>query len=193
MKYLVASDIHGSIKYCNEFLRAFEEEGADRIILLGDILYHGPRNSLPGMYDTQKVTERLNAMKDKIYICMRGNCDAEIDEMVLDFPLIPGYRPIVVNDRIIYVTHGHMYNAEAGGSFLPRDFENGGILMHGHTHIPVAEKVSCPRRGIELKLLNPGSTSIPKGGYPGSYAVIGDDMVFTVKDFDGNVIKSIEL
>ncbi len=191
MRYIIASDIHGSEQWCSNLLKAFDKEKADKLVLLGDILYHGPRNDLPEVYLPKKVIADLNAVKDSIYICMKGNCDAEVDEMVLDFPLVPGVERIELNGVKLYATHGHRFNAEGGGSKLPEGFESGDVLLHGHTHIPVADRVKAG--DVELTLLNPGSTSIPKGGFPNSYAVFGDDLIFTVKDFDGNRLMSVSL
>ena len=191
MKYLIASDIHGSEYWCGKMLKAFEDEHADAFVFLGDILYHGPRNDLPEEYLPKKVITELNALKDKIYVCMRGNCDAEVDEMVLDFPLVPGCKRITLNDRLFYITHGHKVNANGEGEHLPAGLGDGDILLHGHTHIPSADKVSVGDKCFYL--LNPGSTSIPKGGYKNSYAILDDELKFTVKDFEGNIIKEIDL
>lgn len=109
MKFLIASDIHGSAYYCNLLLKAVKEENADRILVLGDILYHGPRNDLPLDYAPKKVIEMLNPLKDKL-LCVRGNCDTEVDQMVLSFPILADYSIIPVGDRLIYATHGHNYN-----------------------------------------------------------------------------------
>ncbi len=191
MKYLIASDIHGSEHWCGELIKTLNKEKADKIILLGDILYHGPRNDLPSEYMPKKVIENLNALKDKILICMKGNCDAEVDEMVLDFPLIDGVSMIEIGGRNIYLTHGHRFNADPDGKKLPEGFKDGDILLHGHTHIPTAKTVTAG--GISLKLLNPGSTSIPKGGFENSYAVLDDDMIFSVRNFDQKEIMSTAL
>ena len=109
MKLLIASDIHGSAYYCKKLIEAFESEKADRILLLGDILYHGPRNDLPLEYAPKAVISLLNPLKSKIF-CVRGNCDTEVDQMVLDFPVLADYGVIPVGERIIYATHGHIYN-----------------------------------------------------------------------------------
>ena len=109
MKYLIASDIHGSSFYCEKLLKSFQAEKADKIILLGDILYHGPRNDLPKDYAPKKVIELLNPLKEKI-ICVRGNCDTEVDQMVLDFPILAEYCLISYGNTMIFVTHGHKFN-----------------------------------------------------------------------------------
>ena len=111
MKLIIASDIHGSAYYCRMLLEAFKKENADRMLLLGDVLYHGPRNDLPREYAPKAVIAMLNPLKDKIF-CVRGNCDTEVDQMVLDFPVLADYAVIVLDDRLIYATHGHNYNEE---------------------------------------------------------------------------------
>lgn len=191
MRYLIASDIHGSEYWCGKMIEAFKRENADAFIFLGDILYHGPRNDLPEEYLPKKVIADLNGLKDKIYVCMRGNCDAEVDEMVLDFPLIPGCKRITLNGRLFYITHGHRVNANGEGEHLPAGLGDGDILLHGHTHIPTADRVNVG--GKSFYLLNPGSVSIPKGGYKNSYAVLSDNLIFTVRDFDGEVITEADL
>mgnify|MGYP000091943359 FL=1 len=180
MKLMIASDIHGSAYWCKKMLEAFEQNGAEKLILLGDILYHGPRNDLPKEYAPKQVIPMLNAMKDKIY-AVRGNCEAEVDQMVLDFPVMADYCILNLEGRTFYATHGHVYNENN----LP-PFREGDILIHGHTHVLKAEQ----REGYIL--LNPGSVSIPKEGNPPTYAVL-EDKVFTIKDFDGNIIKEMRL
>ena len=180
MKILVASDIHGSAYYCRKMLESYEREGAERMLLLGDILYHGPRNDLPKEYAPKEVIAMLNARKDEIY-AVRGNCEAEVDQMVLQFPVMADYCLLPLKSKMIYATHGHIYHAD----HLP-PMKEGDVLLHGHTHVLKAEQ----REGFIL--LNPGSVSIPKEGNVPSYAVL-DHGVFTIKDFDGNEIKSIVL
>ena len=180
MKWMVASDIHGSTKYCRELLDAYEREKADRLLLLGDLLYHGPRNDLPEEYAPKMVIAMLNAKKNQI-LCVRGNCDAEVDQMVLEFPVMADYCILAINGLTFYATHGHVYNENN----LP-PFHKGDILIHGHTHVLKAEQ----KEGYIL--LNPGSVSIPKEGNPPTYAVL-EDKTFTIKDFDGNIIKEMRL
>ena len=180
MKLLIASDIHGSETYCKKLLDAFKNENADRLLLLGDILYHGPRNDLPDGYAPKKVIELLNAIKDRIF-CVRGNCDTEVDQMVLEFPILADYAVIPVGDNLIYATHGHNYNE----SNLP-PLRKGDILLHGHTHIP---------KFIEHEnyiYMNPGSTSIPKENSHHGYMTLCDG-VFEWKDFDGNIIMTYKI
>ncbi len=180
MKWMFASDIHGSAYYCRKMLEAYQAEEAGRLILLGDILYHGPRNDLPKEYAPKEVIAMLNPMKNEI-CAVRGNCEAEVDQMVLDFPVMADYALILYGERHIYATHGHIYNENN----LP-PLKNGDILIHGHTHVLKAEKRE------DYTLLNPGSVSIPKEGNPPSYAIL-EDGLFTIKGFDGTIIKELQL
>lgn len=175
MKLMIASDIHGSAFYCREMLAAFDREQADRLLLLGDILYHGPRNDLPKEYAPREVIAMLNARKEKIY-CVRGNCDTEVDQMVLEFPIMADYCLIPVGNRIIYATHGHRYHLQA----LP-PLQAGDILLHGHTHIPAWESF-----GEGNLYLNPGSVSIPKEGSCHSYMIL-EGGTFFWKNLDGEI------
>ena len=176
MKLMFASDIHGSEFYCKKVIEAFENEKADRLILLGDILYHGPRNDLPKDYAPKKVIDLLNAMKDKI-LCVRGNCDTEVDQMVLNFPILADYAVLPVGEKLVYMTHGHNFNE----NHLP-PLGRGDILLHGHTHIPTSQDF-----GNKNTYLNPGSCAIPKGGYEKSYAIL-EDRTFSVKSLNGELI-----
>lgn len=180
MKWFIASDLHGSALYCKKMLEACDREGADRLLLLGDILYHGPRNALPEEYGTSEVIRMLNGRKDDI-LCLKGNCDTEVDEMVLEFPLIPGFAVITAGKRLIYATHGHRYNDD----WLPAMHEND-ILLHGHTHIP-----RCQERWGTL-FWNPGSVSIPKGGSEHSYMTLEGDLALW-KTLDGREFMRFEL
>lgn len=186
-KFFFASDIHGSAFWCEKVLEKFDGSGAEKLILLGDLLYHGPRNDLPEGYDTKKTAELLNSMKDRM-IAVRGNCDAEVDQMVLKFSVMADYAWLNLNGINMFATHGHLFNDEEPGR-MPL-LSNGDVLIHGHTHLPSAEKKNRPEGGYYL--LNPGSVSIPKGGYPNSYALLSDK-VFTVLDFNGNTLKEITL
>lgn len=180
MRYMFASDIHGSAYYCRKTLEKYRERKAERLILLGDLLYHGPRNELPNEYDPKQVLAMLNEYKDEIY-AVRGNCDSEVDQMVLEFPMMADYGLLVLNGRTIYATHGHIYNEETLPPMRPGD-----VLLHGHTHLPVAQAMG------ECFLLNPGSVSLPKGGNPCSYGMLEGSM-FTIYDFEGNKLKEITL
>lgn len=180
MKYMFASDIHGSAYYCRKLLEEYRKSGAERLILLGDLLYHGPRNDLPKEYAPKEVIAMLNELKDEIYT-VRGNCEAEVDQMVLDFPVLADYAVLVLNGLTFFATHGHHFNQDR----LP-PMKKGDILVHGHTHLLKAEEFG------DYYILNPGSTSIPKGGNPATYAVL-ENTTFTILDFAGNVVKEIEL
>ncbi len=171
MKIMIASDIHGSAYYCEKMISAYKEEKAHRLLLLGDLLYHGPRNDLPKDYAPKKVIEMLNALKDDIF-CVRGNCEAEVDQMVLDFPVLATYALIPAGDNVIFATHGHEFN-EKNTPPLKR----GDVLLNGHTHIP-----KCVRHE-DYTYINPGSVSIPKEGSCHSY-MIYEDGVFTWKDIE---------
>ena len=180
MKWMIASDIHGSAYYCRRLLEAYRKEQADRLLLLGDILYHGPRNDLPRDYAPKEVIAMLNPLKNEIY-AVRGNCEAEVDQMVLEFPVMADYFIFIENGKAVYATHGHIYNAD----HLP-PMKEGDVLLHGHTHVLKAER----REGYTL--LNPGSVSIPKEGNPNTYAVM-ENGLFEIRDFAGNTVKSISI
>lgn len=172
MKYLIASDIHGSEFYCKKLIEAYKAEKADRLVLLGDVLYHGPRNDLPEGYAPKKVIGILNEIKNEI-LCVRGNCDTEVDQMVLDFPILADYAILSAGNRLVYATHGHNFNE----SNLPPLCE-GDILLHGHTHVP-----KCTQHESYV-YLNPGSVSIPKEDSWHGYMIL-EDSRFTWKDFNG--------
>ena len=130
MKWMIASDLHGSYYYAQQLQQAFEREQADRLLFLGDLLYHGPRNDLPRDYAPKKVIPLLNSLAPKL-LCVRGNCDAEVDQMVLNFPVLADYAVLPVGQRLVYVTHGHVFNLNHLPPLAPGD-----ILLHGHTHVP---------------------------------------------------------
>ena len=161
MKWMIASDLHGSAYYCRKMLEAFEQEGADRLFLLGDLLYHGPRNDLPREYAPKEVIPLLNGKKEKL-LCVRGNCDAEVDQMVLEFPVLADYAVLPVGQRLIYATHGHIYHVKNLPPLAPGD-----VLLHGHTHVPAWTEF-----GQGNLYLNPGSVSIPKENSPHSYMIL---------------------
>lgn len=166
MKWMIASDLHGSAYYCRKMLEAFEREGADRLFLLGDLLYHGPRNDLPREYAPKEVIPLLNGKKEKL-LCVRGNCDAEVDQMVLEFPVLADYAVLPVGRRLIYATHGHIYHVKNLPPLAPGD-----VLLHGHTHVPAWTEF-----GQENLYLNPGSVSIPKENSPHSYMTLEENMM----------------
>ena len=176
MKYVIASDIHGSAYYTNELLKAYEAEAANRLILLGDILYHGPRNPLPREYDPQRVCTMLNLYKDQI-LCIRGNCDSEVDQMVLEFPILAEHIWLDLGETTAFLSHGHVYNLEN-----PPLVAKGTILMNGHFHIP-----SCINQG-GLTYMNPGSISLPKENSEHSYMVY-ENREFLWKNLQGEVFK----
>lgn len=172
MKLMIASDIHGSALYCRRLLETYNNEGADRLLLLGDLLYHGPRNDLPDGYAPKEVIAMLNALSDEL-LCVRGNCEAEVDQMVLDFPVLADYCILYACDRMIFATHGHLYNTSE-----PPKLKKGDILLHGHTHVP-----ACEQHG-GYTYLNPGSVSIPKNGSQGGYMLLENGR-FVWKSLDG--------
>lgn len=180
MKIMIASDIHGSAFYCKKMLEAFEREKADKLLLLGDILYHGPRNDLPKEYNPKEVIEMLNEIKEKI-LCVRGNCDTEVDQMVLEFPVLADYCILYAGGRMIYATHGHNYNENK----LP-PLQQGDILLHGHTHVP-----KCTEHE-SYTYLNPGSVSIPKEDSAHGYMILENDR-FEWKDLDGKVYMKYKM
>ena len=137
--FLIASDLHGDLAATDAILSRFEAEGAERLILLGDILYHGPRNDLPEGYDPKAVIAMLSQYADKLF-CVRGNCDTEVDQMVLDFPVLADYAVIPAGERLIYATHGHVFNTKTPPPLCPGD-----ILLHGHTHVPAADPQILPK------------------------------------------------
>ena len=180
MKYLIASDIHGSALYCGQMLRQYRAEQADRLLLLGDLLYHGPRNDLPEGYAPKKVIAMLNEYRTEI-LCVRGNCEAEVDQAVLEFPVLAEYALLSTDKMLIFATHGHQWNA---GQLPP--LKAGDILLHGHTHIPACEP--CGPAGAFMRM-NPGSVSIPKDGSPHSYMTL-ENSVFTWKTLDGEIYRT---
>ena len=179
MKWMIASDLHGSAQCCRRLLEALQREDADRLILLGDLLYHGPRNDFPEEYDTRAVTALLNSVKHRL-LCVRGNCDSEVDQMVLEFPMLAEYAFLSVDGRSIFATHGHNY-----GPGNPPPLGAGDFLLCGHTHLPV-----CRNCG-GYAYLNPGSLSLPKNGTPHSYMTL-ENGVFTWHDlFTGDVFQPL--
>ena len=180
MKWMVASDIHGSAKYCRELLDAYEREKADRLLLLGDLLYHGPRNDLPEEYAPKMVIAMLNAKKNQI-LCVRGNCDAEVDQMVLEFPILADYCILDLGTKLVYATHGHLTSAEQ----LP-PLREGDLFLQGHTHVPMNEV----KNGI--RCMNPGSVSLPKqDSWRGDMILETNQAVW--KELDGTIREMVEI
>ena len=163
MQLFIASDIHGSAVWCEWMLRAFERSGAPHLVLLGDILYHGPRNDLPDGYAPKRVIELLSPLAPRI-LAVRGNCEAEVDQMVLPFPVLADYAVLFFGAKKLYLSHGHIYSPD----HLP-PLSAGDLFLSGHTHIPMDEM----RAGV--RCLNPGSVSIPKGGSSHSVLLLDED------------------
>ena len=174
MKLMLASDIHGSAYYCRKLLALFDREGAERLLLLGDILYHGPRNDLPRDYDPRAVIALLNPRRSAL-LCVRGNCDTEVDQMVLNFPILADYALLCVDGVTLFATHGHVYNADNPPPLAPGD-----ILLHGHTHVPAWEAFG------EKRYFNPGSVSIPKQDSPRGYMIL-ENGAFLWKTLAGEI------
>ncbi len=177
MKYLVVSDIHGSAGYLKKFIKTIESENPDKIILLGDVYYHGPRNKLPKGYAPMKVANMLNSVADKI-ICVQGNCDAEVDQMISKFELQQSYETEISGKKFLFV-HGHHLNFQD----MPKGYD---FVFGGHTHVCGIKPVQ------EVTYVNPGSLSIPKGGTTNSYAKIddGEILIFSIK---GKVLDKIKI
>jgi len=176
MKLFFISDIHGSLTWLKRALERFDESGAEQLVILGDELYHGARNPLPEGYDTKGAAALLNRYKDKI-VAVRGNCDSEVDQMVLDYPVMSDYSVMLWQGKRLFLTHGHLFNEEQFPPLKPGD-----AFFFGHIHVPVAEV----RNGVTV--INPGSITFPKEGNPNSYGIL-EDGIFRILDFEGNVIK----
>ena len=176
MKLMIASDIHGSAMYCHQLMDAYKQESPDRFLLLGDLLYHGPRNDLPSGYAPRQVIDMLNGIADDL-LCVRGNCEAEVDQMVLHFPVLADYAWLDINGLRIFATHGHLF-----GEDNPPPLKHGDILLCGHTH------VCAYRRHEHFTYLNPGSVSIPKENTPHAYMTL-EDKTFVWKTLDGKIFQ----
>ena len=181
MKLFIASDIHGDYECALRLVDAYRASGASKMLLLGDILYHGPRNDLPSGYAPKKVIELLNTLKEEL-ICVRGNCDTEVDQMVLEFPVLADYAWVNLDGVSIFATHGHKF-----GRDNPPPLKKGDILLCGHTHIPAAEKF-----GNENVYINPGSVSIPKNNSEKGY-IIYENGEFVFCTLDGAIYDSFEI
>ena len=173
MKLMIASDIHGSSYYCRKMIDAYKREEAERLLLLGDILYHGPRNALPKDYNPKEVITMLNFLKQEL-LCVRWNCDTEVDQMVLGFPILADYCLLELDGHTIFASHGHRYNPQT-----PPPLKDGDILLNGHTHVPAIKNMDA------YTYMNPGSVAIPKDGSAHGYMLYDGDFLW--KDLDGNV------
>ena len=176
MKLLIASDIHGDLESMEFVIDSFKKENADKILLLGDLLYHGPRNDLPKTYNPKAVIKLLNENKHNI-LSVRGNCDTEVDQMVLEFPILADYAYLSLDGLSVFATHGHHHNTAT-----PPALRDGELLLHGHTHV-----LKCEEFGNKNYYLNPGSAALPKENNPRTYMVY-ESRTFTVKDFAGNTV-----
>lgn len=181
MKFIICSDIHGDLAGARAAVNAFESEGADKLLILGDVLYHGPRNNLPDAYAPKEVIELLNGYKDSI-ICVRGNCDAEVDQMVLSFPITSKTAYVYDGEVAMLMTHGHSYTVDN-----PPPLAAGDVMLCGHTHVPTFLQF-----GNGNHCINPGSVSIPKGESVRSY-IVYEDRRFTLKDCNGNTLYEYEI
>lgn len=179
MKLFICSDIHGDLDSMQNALRLAKEENADKILILGDLLYHGPRNDLPSTYAPKKVIELLNENKNLI-LSVRGNCDTEVDQMVLEFPILADYAWLELDGLSVLATHGHHHNTAT-----PPPLKRGDILLHGHTHVLKIEQF-----GDGNVYINPGSIALPKENNPRSYAIY-ESRAFTIKDLNKNILKEI--
>lgn len=201
MKYLVFSDIHGSESFCQKAISFFEIFNCDKILILGDILYHGPRNPLPQGHNPKGVIEILNSYSDKIFCC-RGNCDAEVDQMVLNFQVLSDFVHLFDNGLEIFCSHGHVYTPllhdgkkPAGCEIASKspNLQNPSVFFYGHTHVSVLEK---NQTGITV--CNPGSISLPKGGTEAGFAVLETknhenlNHKISLFNMEGQVIKTLE-
>lgn len=175
MKLMFASDIHGSLSATQRVLELFEQNESQWLIILGDVLNHGPRNPLPEGYNPPQVAELLNKFADKI-IAVRGNCDSEVDQMLLKFPMMAPWQQILLNNQRLFLTHGHLYHPAELPPLSQKD-----VLVYGHTHLPVAEQ-----RG-DIYCFNPGSVSLPKGGNVPSFGIL-DKGVLKVCALNGTEI-----
>lgn len=178
MKWMIASDLHGSAYYCEKLWERFEKEGAERLLFLGDLLYHGPRNDLPREYAPKRVIEIFNAHQNNV-LCVRGNCEAEVDQMVLKFPVLADYAWLEIEGVRIFATHGHLYQNT-------NHLKANDIYLQGHTHIPCCEE----KNGVIC--MNPGSLSIPKEGSAHGYMIL-ENGVFVWKDIDGNAYQTFSI
>jgi len=179
MKLLIASDLHGSAYYAKKLVERYEAEGADKLLLLGDLLYHGPRNDLPRNYSPKDCIPLLNALSSGV-LAVRGNCDSEIDQVVLDFPMMADYASLALTEATFFLTHGHVYYVDK-----PMPHKKGDVMLSGHTHVPTALR-------RDMLFLNPGSLSIPKEGSDHGYMTY-EKGVFSFKTIEGETYNQIPL
>lgn len=185
MKFVIASDIHGNAEACDQLTERVLEFAPDRLLLLGDLLYHGPRNVIPVGYDPRRAITALNALAAEFPVtAVRGNCDAEVDQMVLDFPIMADYAVVAADGALLVLTHGHLYDALAGE--VPAECVGAAALLSGHTHVKVLRRLDNG-----LVLVNPGSVGIPKDG-SASYATY-EDGTFALRTLDGAVLQALSL
>lgn len=180
MKLFFMADIHGSLFYLKKAIERFKAENADYMVILGDELYHGARNPLPPEYNPREVTALLNGFAAKI-IAVRGNCDSEVDDMVLEYPVLAPFSIILCGGRRLFLTHGHLFDENSLPKLCPGD-----VFFYGHTHVSKAEKQG------EIFVVNPGSVSMPKEDTPHSYAVMENDTI-VLKDLDGKTYRELHL
>lgn len=181
MKLMFASDIHGSLPATERVLELFAESDAHWLVILGDVLNHGPRNALPQGYAPAQVAERLNEQASRI-IAVRGNCDSEVDQMLLHFPITAPWQQVLLAERRLFLTHGHLF----GPDDVP-PLAAGDVLVYGHTHVPVAEL-----RG-DIFHFNPGSVSIPKGGFDASYGMLEEGVLRVIALNDQHIIAQVAI
>lgn len=181
MTYLIASDLHGSLSAVQRLLQIFTEGGYDRLVLLGDFSNYGPRNRVPDDLDAPSIVDLLNAHADLI-TAVRGNCDSEVDQMLFRFDMMRDYTFINADGRTVFLTHGHIYNAERRPG-LGID-----VLLYGHTHL-----WRCERQPDGLVVCNPGSPTFPKGGNPPTYATLADGVLAVRRLDDSSIIRQCAL
>ncbi len=179
MNLMIASDIHGSAYYCEQLISAYEREKPDKLLLLGDILYHGPRNDLPRDYVPKRVISMLNPLSEEI-ICVRGNCDTEVDQMVLDFDVLAEYAYLFADGVTLFASHGHVYNEKNPPKC------KGVVLLNGHTHVPEFKVYDA------FVYANCGSVSIPKENSPHSYMMFSKGVLYW-KDLSGEIYRTENL
>ena len=165
MKFVIASDLHGSAYWCGKLMELIEQEAPHKILLLGDLLYHGPRNDLPRDYAPKQVIPMLSAYKERI-LCVRGNCEAEVDDMVLEFNVLADYALLFNGGKTFFLTHGHKFNPQN-----PPKLKKGDVLFNGHTHVSRIQETDT------FLYVNPGSVSIPKENTPRGYVILTDEKI----------------